>query len=115
MSQKHLKPIFWGLFSAGGTTAAFALAPIILILCLLLPFGLLGDSHKFYINIHQLISHWFVYLMLTGIIFTFMWHGVHRLYYVLHDMHIHVGQRVRYGLYAFTLAAFVITLLSGWF
>ena len=38
---RHLKPIYWGLFSVGGTIAALALAPIILVLCVLLPFGVL--------------------------------------------------------------------------
>ena len=30
---RHFKPIYWGLFSVGGTIAALALAPIIIVLC----------------------------------------------------------------------------------
>ena len=29
MSKKHMKPLYWGLFSAGGTVAALALSPVV--------------------------------------------------------------------------------------
>lgn len=113
MKNKHLKPIYWGIFSIGGTTAAFALAPIILIICILLPLGLLGDATTFHANAQPWVSHWFIYLVLAGVIFTFIWHGAHRLYYVLHDFHIHVGYATRMGLYAVAVAAFVLSLIFG--
>lgn len=115
MSKKHMKPLYWGLFSVGGTTAALALAPIVAVLCILLPFGVLGDSQAFYRNIHGFVANKFVFLILAGIIFTFLWHGVHRFYYILHDMHIHVGSKTRLAFYAFAVGAFVITLICGWF
>ena len=37
---RHFKPIYWGLFSVGGTIAALALAPIIIVL-----YHLLHDLH----------------------------------------------------------------------
>ena len=113
--NKHLKPLYWGLFSVGGTVAAFALAAITFIVCMGIPFGWFGSVDKFYESMHGFCSHWFVFLVLAGLIFTIMWHGTHRLYYVLHDMHIHVDDKVKYGLYFFTIAAFLITLLVGWF
>lgn len=113
MSKKHLKPIFWGIFSAGGTTAALTLAPIILIICILLPFGVIGDTATFYAHAHRWMSHWFFLLLFSVLVFTFMWHGAHRLYYVLHDMHIHVGSGTRYALYTLAVAAFLITLFVG--
>ena len=94
---RHLKPIYWGLFSVGGTIAALALAPIILVLCVLLPFG-----------------NNFVYLILVGIIFAMLWHGVHRFYYVLHDLHIHIGNRTRNIFYAIAILGALITLCVGW-
>lgn len=114
-NHKHLKPLYWGIFSGGGTIAALALASIVFIICILLPLGILGDANKFYANLHGFVANKFVFLVLAGIIFTLLWHGVHRFYYILHDMHIHVGNRVRLGFYAFTISAFFITLCAGWF
>lgn len=113
--HKHLKPVYWGLFSVGGTVAALALAPIVLVVCILLPFGMLGDPVEFFSNLHGFIANKFVFLVLAGIAFTMLWHGCHRFYYILHDMHIHVGNGTRLGFYAFAVGAFLITLLCGWF
>lgn len=116
MSQhKHLKPLYWGIFSAGGTIAALSLASIIAVICIALPLRWLGTPEEFYFNLHEWVANKFIFLVLAGIIFTLLWHGVHRFYYILHDMHIHVGNRTRLSLYGFALAAFVITLLVGWF
>ena len=71
MSNKHMKPVYWGIFSAGGTVAA--------------------------------------------LIFSILWHGVHRFYYILHDMHVHVGNRTRWGFYGFAIVVFLFVLLIGWF
>lgn len=115
MSQasKHLKPLYWGLFSVGGTIAALALASIICIVCILLPFKIIGSPQAFYHSLHGFVGHWFVFLVLAGIIFTILWHGCHRFYYILHDMHIHVGNKTRLSFYAFAIAAFVVTVLCG--
>ncbi|UJF25216.1 fumarate reductase subunit D [Suttonella sp. R2A3] len=115
MSHKHLKPLYWGLFSVGGTTAALFLAPIVLVLCILLPLGVLGDPQTFYENAHPWLSNWFIFLIAAGLIFTFLWHGMHRFYYILHDLHIHVGNKTRLTFYAIAIIALLITLGIGWF
>lgn len=116
MNQKqHLKPLYWGLFSVGGTVAALILAPLIASVCILLAFGILGSGENFYHSIHGFITHKFVFFILAGMVFTMLWHGCHRFYYILHDMHIRVDNRMRIGAYLFSIAAFVITLLFGWF
>lgn len=115
MQHKHMKPIYWGLFSVGGTTAALFLAPLILLMCILLPLGILGDPTTFHQHAHAWLQNWFIYLIATGLVFTFLWHGVHRFYYILHDMHIHVGNRTRWAFYAFAILSFLIALLIGWF
>lgn len=115
MSNKHLKPIFWGIFSGGGTAAALALAPMIVVICLLLPFGVLGDPNSFYENAHGWITHWVFLVLFSVLVFLFMWHGAHRLYYILHDMHYPVGNGTRYLLYALAVGAFLVTLYIGLF
>ena len=112
---RHFNPIYWGLFSVGGTIAALALAPIIIVLSIALPFGWLGSPAEFYQNIHGFVANKFVYLVLAGIIFSMMWHGVHRFYYLLHDLHYHIGNRFRNICYLVTIAVFLLTLYAGWF
>ena len=111
---RHFKPIYWGLFSVGGTIAALALAPIIIVLSIALPFGWLGSAETFYQSIHGFVANKFVYLVLAGVIFAMMWHGVHRFYYVLHDLHIHIGNRTRNIFYAIAILGALITLCVGW-
>lgn len=113
MSGKHLKPVYWGIFSAGGTVAAMALAPLVLVMCILLPLGVLGSSEQFFESVHAFIGNPIVFVVLAGLIFTLLWHGVHRFYYILHDMHIHVGNGVRLFFYAFAIGAFLLTLYYG--
>lgn len=114
-NKRHFKPLFWGIFSVGGTIAALALASIIAVICILLPFGVLGDSATFYQHLHGFISNKLVYLILSGIIFTILWHSVHRFYYVMHDLHIHIGNKTRNGFYLFAVLALLITLGVGFF
>lgn len=112
--KKHLKPLYWGIFSAGGTIAALALSSVIFIVCILIPFDLIGDREVFYDNITGFISNKFVFLVLAGIIFTILWHGVHRFYYIMHDLHIPAGAGTRYAFYLFAILAFVSTVIIGW-
>ncbi len=115
MSEKHLKPMYWGIFSVGGTIASLVLAPLVIVICLLLPMGVLGDADKFYQSVHQFIAHPVIYLLLAGLIFTLVWHGVHRFYYILHDIHFHVGNGVRLFFYSIAIIAFVVTVIYGLF
>ena len=115
MSNKHMKPVYWGIFSAGGTVAALLLAPLLLVLCVLLPFGILGSPADFYESLHGLVANKLVYLILAALIFSILWHGVHRFYYLRHDMHVHDGNRTRWGFYGFAVVVFLFVLLIGWF
>ena len=54
-------------------------------------------------------------LFSVGVIFAMMWHGVHRFYYLLHDLHYHIGNRFRNVCYLVTIAIFALTLYAGWF
>lgn len=113
MSEKHLKPLYWGIFSVGGTVGALALASLIFVIAILLPLGMLGDATVFYQNVHNFIANPFVYLILALLIFTLLWHGVHRFYYILHDMHFHVGNAVRWFFYAIAIVALLVSIYYG--
>jgi len=80
---KSNKPIFWSLFAAGGTLAAF-LAPVLVLLFLLAALGAAPDLLG-YAQMHAFASHWFGKLFLMGVITLFLWHAAHRLRVTLHD------------------------------
>ena len=105
---KSNKPIFWSLFAAGGTLAAF-LAPVLVLLFLLLALGhapaILG-----YAQLHAFAAHWFGKLSLLGVITLFSWHAAHRLRVTLHDFGLRQDAAVAVVVYC---AAAVATALTG--
>ena len=80
---KSNKPIFWSLFAAGGTLAAF-LAPVLVLLFLLVSLGYTPDLFT-YEKLHAFAAHWFGKLFLLAVITLFLWHAAHRLRVTLYD------------------------------
>lgn len=105
---KSNKPIFWSLFAAGGTLAAF-LAPVLTLLFLLAALGHAPDLLS-YTRLHTFAAHWFGKLFLWGVISLFLWHAAHRLRVTLHDFGLRQDAMVAIVVY---IAAAVGTLLSA--
>ena len=80
---KSNKPIFWSLFAAGGTLAAF-LAPVLVLLFLLAALGHPPDVLS-YAQLHAFAAHWLGKVFLFAVITLFLWHAAHRLRVTLHD------------------------------
>jgi fumarate reductase subunit D len=80
---KSNKPIFWSLFAAGGTLAAF-LAPALVLLFLLATLGH-APGLLSYAQLHAFAAHWLGKLFLLAVITLFLWHAAHRLRVTLHD------------------------------
>lgn len=98
---KSNKPIFWSLFAAGGTLAAF-LAPVLAFLLLLAAFGHVPAGLG-YDSVKAFGGHWLGKLILFGVITLFLWHAAHRLRVTLHD----------FGLRADALVAWVVYLCAA--
>ncbi len=84
---KSNKPIFWSLFAAGGTLAAF-LAPVLTVLFLMTALGHTPTLFG-YEQMLAFASHWLGKLILFGTISLFLWHAAHRLRVTLHDFGLH--------------------------
>ncbi len=80
---KSNKPIFWSLFAAGGTLAAF-LAPVLALLFLMVALGHVPTLFG-YANLHAFAANWLGKAFLLGVITLFLWHAAHRLRVTLHD------------------------------
>jgi fumarate reductase subunit D len=109
---KSNKPIFWSLFAAGGTLAAF-LAPVLVLLFLLAAMGhtpaILG-----YDQLHTFVAHWFGKLALFGVITLFLWHAAHRLRVTLHDFGLRMDSVVAVCVYCIAAAGTLLTLKYLW-
>lgn len=106
---KSNKPIFWSLFAAGGTLAAF-LAPVLALLFLLLAMGH-PPSLLSYANLHAFAASWLGKVFLLGVITLFLWHAAHRLRVTLHDFGLRQDAVVAVVVYLVAAAGTGLTAL----
>lgn len=106
---KSNKPIFWSLFAAGGTLAAF-LAPVLALLFLMAALGHAPDILS-YNGLSAFAGHWFGKLFLLGVITLFLWHAAHRLRVTLHDFGLRQDAAVAVVVYLVAAAGTVLTAL----
>ena len=106
---KSNKPIFWSLFAAGGTLAAF-LAPVLVLLFLLVAMGHAPGIFS-YANLHAFASHWLGKLALLGVITLFLWHAAHRLRVTLHDFGLRQDAFTAVVLYSIAALSTILTAL----
>ena len=106
---KSNKPIFWSLFAAGGTLAAF-LAPVLVLLFLLVALGRAPDLFA-YAQMHAFAAHWLGKLFLLAVITLFLWHAAHRLRVTLHDFGLRQDAVVAVVVYLVAAAGTGLTAL----
>ena len=109
---KSNKPIFWSLFAAGGTLAAF-LAPVLVLLFLLAALGY-APTLLSYAQLHTFAAHWFGKLFLWGVISLFLWHAAHRLRVTLHDFGLRQDSLVAVVVYLAAAAGTTLSLVYLW-
>ncbi len=106
---KSNKPIFWSLFAAGGTLAAF-LAPVLVLLFLLVSLGHTPDLLS-YAKLHAFAAHWFGKLFLVAVITLFLWHAAHRLRVTLYDFGLRQDSIVAVVAYLTAAAGTVLSVV----
>ena len=106
---KSNKPLFWSLFAAGGTLAAF-LAPVLVVLFLLAALGHTPGILS-YAHLHAFASHWVGKVMLLGVITLFLWHAAHRLRVTLHDFGLRQDAKVAVVVYVVAGVGTALTVL----
>ncbi len=107
---KSNKPIFWSLFAAGGTLAAF-LAPVLALLFLLLSINHAPDLMS-YARLHAFAANWFGKLFLFGVVTLFLWHAAHRLRVTVYDFGVRNDSVVAIIVYLVAAAGTVSTVLA---
>ena len=116
--KRSNKPIFWSLFGAGGLLSALVGAMLVFLTGLAFPLGVLVPAQGMdYDHVLAFARHPLGKLALLAVISLFLFHGMHRLYHVLHDFGVHVGPGRRalfHGVAIIgTLAAAVLLVFIG--
>jgi fumarate reductase subunit D len=88
MAQSKTKPILWLLFSSGGTVLALVMPVIILLFGVFRPLGLVNPNFFSYNHMIVFFDSLLVKLIAFGILMLMFWHGGHRFYLTLKDLHI---------------------------
>ena len=79
-------PMFWGLFSVGGFVVAFLLPVIIVMNNLAYAFWLVGPEKILYAGELAFATFWLTRVFLVVVIGGCLFHGMHRLKYILYDL-----------------------------
>jgi succinate dehydrogenase subunit D len=103
---KSNEPLVWLPFFAGAGVSAM-LMPILIIITLIASYGGMPSS-----DLHALLNHWFVRLILFFLISLSLFHAVHRIRFILVDL----GLKAAHGLiaalcYGFAIMGTLVALL----
>ena len=112
MSQKrHIEPLLWVLFGAGGTTIAFFFPAIILVVGLGVPLGIIPAEALSYERMSGFfLENWFGKIILMVALIPSYWACIHRLYHGSHDLGFHPGVGAKVISYGIALVLSLMTI-----
>ena len=96
-------PLFWLLFSGGGTASALLLPFLIVITGVAVPAGWLTEE-----ELRSLIANPLTRLVLVGLVFLFLFHWAHRFRYALVDLGVGWLGRQGWLFYGIALAGTIV-------
>lgn len=108
-SQRMNEPIFWVLFGAGGMWSAIFLPAVILIICFLIPLGII-DENTAREKLLLLCQSFFGKIFIFSTIILPLWSSMHRIYHCLKDFKVPC-LAARTLSYSFAGVVTIITLL----
>ncbi len=106
---KSNKPIFWGLFAAGGTVTAFV-TPVLVLITLFAAMRFSPDLFT-YEHLHAFAAHWLGKLIIFGVILVSLWHAAHRLRVTVHDFGVRADKQVAIVVYSLAGLGTLLTLI----
>lgn len=113
MSQKrHIEPLLWSLFGAGGTTIALFFPAMILVV-LLSSLGVIPAEALSYERMSGFfLDNLFGQLALLAVLVPSYWACIHRIYHGSHDLGMHPGVAVKALCYGGTLVLSIATVVA---
>lgn len=110
-NKRHIEPLLWSLFGAGGAAIAFGFPALIFVLGIWVPLGIIPPEVLSYERISKFIlSDWIGKLALMVILIPSYWACIHRIYHGSHDLGFHLGGGAKFLCYGGTLVLSVMTL-----
>ena len=82
MTKRHIEPLLWLLFSAGGVVSAVFLPILVILFGLAIPLGWVQPDYN---HLHAVVSHRLTRLVLLGLLVLMLFHGAHRFRFTLYD------------------------------
>jgi fumarate reductase subunit D len=82
MTKRHIEPLLWLLFSAGGVVSAVFLPILVILFGFAIPLGWVQPDYN---HLHAVVSHSLTRLVLLGLLVLMLFHSAHRLRFTLHD------------------------------
>ena len=83
MIKRHLEPLLWILFSAGGVVSALVMPSLLALFGLAFPLGWIAPPT--YEHLHAVLSHPLTRLVLFGLCMLSLFHWAHRFRHTLYD------------------------------
>ncbi|MEA3277423.1 MAG: fumarate reductase subunit FrdD [Pseudomonadota bacterium] len=106
--MKSNKPLFWSLFAAGGTVAAFVM-PVLLVITLLAGYGMVPEALS-YERLHAVAGGWPGKIVLFVIVSLSLWHAAHRMRTALHGLGLRADRAVAIAGYGIAALGTVLSL-----
>ena len=82
MTKRHIEPLLWLLFSAGGVVSAVFLPILVILFGLAIPLGWVQPDYD---HLHAVVSHWLTRLVVLGLLVLMLFHAAHRFRFTLYD------------------------------
>jgi fumarate reductase subunit D len=102
--KRSNEPIFWSLFGAGGMLAALIGPALVFITGIAVPNGLVfAPDTMSYANMHALAQNWAGKIFLFAVVSLFLWHAVHRIAILAHDLGVHAHTATKVVCYGLAL------------
>ncbi|WP_299731987.1 fumarate reductase subunit FrdD [uncultured Endozoicomonas sp.] len=113
MSQKrHIEPLLWSLFGAGGTTIAFFFPAIIFVVGLGVPLEIIPAEALSYERMSGFfLESWIGKIALIVALVPSYWACIHRVYHGSHDLGFHPAGWVKAACYGGTLILSLATIV----
>lgn len=90
---KNHTPIIWLPFAGGGALAASLLPPVLFLIGIAVPLGLLPPAAITYDRLYPFCAHPLTKLVLLGVLMNLLFHAAHRFRLLLQDL----GMRGRFS------------------
>ena len=111
-NKRHIEPLLWSLFGAGGTTIAFFF-PVVILIILGVSMGAIPAEALSYERMSGFfLENIFGQLILLVAVVPSYWACIHRIYHGSHDLGIHLGGWFKLLCYGGTLVLSIWTVVQ---